>query len=141
MPEPVSTAGAGIIYKLVGAAAGSGLALSVLVPDHHKDAVVRAIVGVVGGFVFGPAAYHFIGPWIGDNGENWNVMAGSCAAGFVAWSVASVVARTMSHWTSLNDIKNSFKKPVPKKRRRKRKVKPKPKDGPLTGPIDRREDP
>jgi hypothetical protein len=91
MPEPASAGfGLVVIAKTVGAMIGSGLALSVLAPQKHKDAIVRGIVGVVFGFVFSHPAYHFMAPYIGDAGEIWNIMEGACAAGFASWSIISL---------------------------------------------------
>jgi hypothetical protein len=100
---------------------GSGLALSVLAPQHHRDAVVRAVVGIVFGFVFAHPAYHLIAPVVGDAGEVWNLMTGATVAAFASWSVVSVAAATLGRWKVLGDIRNSFRPTPPKKKRRKKR--------------------
>lgn len=124
MAEPATGIASGILYKALGAAIGSGLALSVLAPDHHKDAAVRGVVGLVFGFVFAHPTYHLIAPLIGDAGEVWNMMTGATVAAFASWSVISVAANTMKQWKTLGDLKDSLKR-TPQKRKRRRKRKPK----------------
>src|SRR5205823_5112819 len=69
MAEPASTLGMGFVAKAIGSMIGSGLALTVLAPEHHRDAVVRAIVGVLFGFVFAGAGYHVLAQYVGDWGR------------------------------------------------------------------------
>lgn len=84
------------VERMIGAAAGSLIALIYLVPKSRQEAASRLLTSLVTGLVFAPEAGVFIATRLGLASEltgSETMLSGAAAAGFFAWWALGMLAR------------------------------------------------
>lgn len=82
---------AALILKLLGAAAGSALALVFVPPRSMRGFFRRVTASLVGGIIFGGFARSMAG--FSDDWEG--LVAGACLAAFCAWWTMALIVRML----------------------------------------------
>lgn len=83
-----------VAYRTIGAGAGVIASLVMVAPEGTKNAVYRAMIGLVMGVIFAPTAQSLV---FFLRGEGWEFhLAASAASGFTVWFVLEGLARFLS---------------------------------------------
>lgn len=82
------------VFKSMGALAGVLASLVIVAPESTKNALYRAIIGVVMGVIFSPATQNLVFFLDGDGLEHH--LAAGAATGFTVWFILEGVARLLS---------------------------------------------
>ena len=105
----------GVIFKLIAAACGSILSLSVLRPVNKADAFFRFIAGLIGGFTAGPLLRLRFHPDADPLTHGDVLFAYIVGSAFIAYFTLSAVSGTLSQWGTVRDIFDTLREIKAKK--------------------------
>lgn len=89
-----------LVAKLFGAVAGSAVSIAYMLPAGRREAVLRFVIGVIAGLVFGAAAGLKIATELGIE-ENLSpfemTLSGAAAASLCAWWGLGLISRLVGY--------------------------------------------